>query len=86
MTYKQFIPIVLTVFLFASAAAAQRPEVTISLNEAFFDSLLDAVYQNSPPLEFSMAANGESTRPTAPAPALGFAAAPPPCKEVFNCV
>jgi hypothetical protein len=34
---------------------AQKPEVTISLNEAFFDSLLDSVFQNFDPPEFSMA-------------------------------
>ncbi|MFT3745567.1 MAG: hypothetical protein QM785_14905 [Pyrinomonadaceae bacterium] len=47
----------LAVFLFISAANAQRAEVTISLNEAFFDSLLDSVFQNFDPPEFSMASN-----------------------------
>lgn len=36
-------------------ANAQRPEVTISLNEAFFDALLDSVFSNFEPPEFSLA-------------------------------
>jgi hypothetical protein len=42
------------------SAHAQRAEVTISLNEAFFDSLLDAIYQNSPPPEFPLAGSSAS--------------------------
>lgn len=53
--YKRAIAVSLAVFLFISAASAQRAEVTISLNEAFFDSLLDSVFQNFDPPEFSMA-------------------------------
>lgn len=37
-----------------SAASAQRTEVTISLNEQFFDALLDAVFQNAGPPEFPL--------------------------------
>lgn len=47
------------VLSFTSAAvSAQRSEVTISLNETFFDSLLDAVFQNSGPIEFAIASAG----------------------------
>lgn len=46
------------IVVLVTATAAQRPEVTISLNEAFFDSLLDAVYQNAPPIEFPIASSG----------------------------
>ena len=55
MMYKRAFAAGLAVFLFISAASAQRAEVTISLNEAFFDSLLDSVFQNFDPPEFSMA-------------------------------
>lgn len=44
----------LAVFLLVSSAAAQRAEMTISLNEAFFDALLDSVYQNFDPPEFTV--------------------------------
>ncbi len=54
---KKITRAILAVILCASFAQAQRPEITISLNEAFFDSLLDAVFQNAPPIEFSIASN-----------------------------
>lgn len=38
----------------ASAASAQRTEVTITLNEQFFDALLDAVFQNAGAPEFPL--------------------------------
>lgn len=44
----------MAVFILVSAAAAQRAEMTVSLNEAFFDALLDSVYQNYDPPEFSI--------------------------------
>jgi hypothetical protein len=34
--------------------AQQRTEVTISLNEQFFDSLIDAIFQNSPAPQFPL--------------------------------
>jgi hypothetical protein len=37
-----------------AVASAQRTEITISLNEQFFDALVDAIYQNSPPPEFQL--------------------------------
>jgi hypothetical protein len=54
----------LTICMFSVAAAAQRPEVTISLNEAFFDSLLDAVFQHASPIEFSIASGNVHRRDT----------------------
>ncbi|HMQ03379.1 MAG TPA: hypothetical protein PKD26_05645 [Pyrinomonadaceae bacterium] len=54
----KFIPFALfIVAVFSITSTGQRPEVTITLNEAFFDSLLDSVFQNTPPIEFSIAAN-----------------------------
>ena len=49
-----FVALVAVLFLF-SAGNAQRAEVTISLNEAFFDAMIDSVYQNYDPPEFSIA-------------------------------
>ena len=45
---------VLAVFLFISAASAQRAEITVNLNEAFFDALLDSVFQNYDPPQFAI--------------------------------
>ncbi len=63
MTLRISLAICALVFLTASIVPAQRPEVTISLNEAFFDSLLDAVFQNSSPFEFPIASNQPGKRP-----------------------
>lgn len=38
-------------------ASAQKAEVTISLNEQFFDAALEAVFQHGGPLEFPIAGN-----------------------------
>ena len=38
-----------------STAFAQKAEVTISLNEAFFDAALEAIFASGAPLEFSIA-------------------------------
>ncbi len=37
---------------------AQKAEITVSFNEQFFDSFLDALYQNAAPPEFSLAEYG----------------------------
>lgn len=55
---KKGVSFTLLIFLFASFARAQTAEVVISLNEQFFDALLDAVFQNSNPPEFPIARNG----------------------------
>lgn len=61
MKTKQMSAALLTLLLFASSAYSQRPEVTISLNESFFDALLDSVFSNFDPPEFSMALYGSDT-------------------------
>ena len=43
--------------LLAGSASAQKAEVTISLNEAFFDAALEALFSNRAPLEFPIAEN-----------------------------
>ncbi len=57
MIYKRAFAAGIAVFLFISAASAQKAEVTISLNEAFFDALLDSVFNNFAPPEFPIAGN-----------------------------
>ncbi|MBK8467436.1 MAG: hypothetical protein IPL32_16590 [Chloracidobacterium sp.] len=51
MIYKQ-VAIGLTLFLLFSAVNAQKAEVNVSLNEAFFDALLDSTFQHFDPPEF----------------------------------
>ncbi|NOT46554.1 MAG: hypothetical protein HOP17_02225 [Acidobacteria bacterium] len=79
---------VLSAFLVAilccSGVAAQRPEVTISLNETFFDSLLDAVFQNAGPIEFSIASNDGGKKEKS-AEVFGFGPGKnSECKEVIQ--
>lgn len=70
--------------LCASLRAQQRPEVTISLNETFFDSLLDAVYQNAPPVEFPIASRLPVRQNSASGYATSFESGPPRCKETVR--
>ncbi|MBK6751763.1 MAG: hypothetical protein KA956_01945 [Pyrinomonadaceae bacterium] len=58
MLLSRTITAIFTVFLFVSAVAAQKAEVTISLNEPFFDALLDSVFLNYEPPQFSIARVG----------------------------
>lgn len=58
MMLSRTISTVFAVCLFVSAAAAQKAEVTISLNEPFFDALLDSVFLNYEPPQFSIASAG----------------------------
>lgn len=55
MALKQISTAAMALLLFVAAAAGQKAEVTISLNEPFFDALLDSVFQNYEPPEFSIA-------------------------------
>ncbi|MGE3468131.1 MAG: hypothetical protein AB7J13_14515 [Pyrinomonadaceae bacterium] len=55
---------VLLLLLFCSVSSAQKAEVTISLSEAFFDALIDSVYQNFEPPEFSFTQALNRARPS----------------------
>lgn len=48
-------------FVSASVVEAQRTEVTITLNEQFFDALLDAVFQNAGAPEFPLTSQQRPT-------------------------
>lgn len=78
--YERFFATCFAVFLLFSAAQAQKTEITISLNEQFFDALLDAVYQNSSPIEFSIASSSEARTP----PNVSAFAPSGSCKQVIQ--
>jgi hypothetical protein len=52
---RSFIALFAVFVVGMSVSAQQKAEVTISLNEAFFDAALEALFQGSTPLEFSIA-------------------------------
>ena len=54
---RSFIALFAVVWFVGSSAAQQKAEVTISLNEAFFDAALESLFQSGAPLEFSIAEN-----------------------------
>lgn len=58
---KKIANLFLVVFLSVSFAKAQQAEVTISLNEQFFDALFDAVFKNGAP-EFPLALQREDEK------------------------
>lgn len=74
----------LAVLMFGTVSfAQQKAEVTISLNEAFFDSALEALFQSGTPLEFSIADN----RSSEPAPQIvnaSFGKAGVECSETIK--
>lgn len=53
---KKVLSLVFVLITFASFAGAQTAEVTIQLNEQFFDVLLDAIFKNAGAPEFPIAA------------------------------
>ena len=63
MRYKHSALIILSILVFASSAAAQRAEVAITLNEAFFNALLDSVFTNFDPPEFPIAQSKHTNQP-----------------------
>jgi hypothetical protein len=81
---KKVIGSIVTLFFVTSLANAQRPEVTISLNETFFDSLLDAVYQNAPPLEFSIASSEAKRTENTASSTLSFGPRGAACRETIQ--
>ena len=76
-------------FTLSSAVYSQKAEVTISLNEAFFDAALEALFANGAPLEFSIAGNtfgrGESSLPNSHTLSFAPSATPRLRGEVPAC-
>ena len=63
---KKFSGFILSVLLLISSVQAQQAEVTIQLNEQFFDALLDALFKNVDPPEFPL--SQKSPEPEAQSP------------------
>jgi hypothetical protein len=59
---KKFSGLILSVLLLIYSAQAQQAEVTIQLNEQFFEALLDALFKNMDPPEFPLAGNREEEK------------------------
>lgn len=58
--FKRISTIVFLISILLTSAYAQKAEVTVSLNEAFFDALLDSVFQNFEPPQFPISNAGGS--------------------------
>lgn len=54
----------ITLFLFVGQINAQRTEISIGLSEHFFDTVIDALFQNGEPPEFSIGSTSRSETPT----------------------
>jgi len=54
---SKVLSLIFSVLLLASAANAQTAEVSVALNEQFFDALLDAIFKNFNAPEFPLARN-----------------------------
>ncbi len=54
---KKISSLIFCILILISAAEAQQAEVTIQLNEPFFDALLDALFKNPNPPSFPLAVN-----------------------------
>jgi hypothetical protein len=63
---KKFLNLIISVFLFASFAQAQTAEVAVSLNERFFETLLDAIFKNFNAPEFPLANNSSTLKIQSP--------------------
>jgi hypothetical protein len=63
---KKSLSFALLIFVFVSIARAQTAEVTIQLNEQFFDALLAAIFKDAKPLEFPI--SQQSPKSQVPSP------------------
>lgn len=54
---KKISGLILSFLLLISSAQAQTAEITIQLNEQFFDALIEAIFKNSNPPEFPLSSN-----------------------------
>lgn len=57
MRTNKIAAIAVSLLMFAVSVSAQRGGVTITLDEQFFDAVLDAVFQNGGPPEFQLGSN-----------------------------
>jgi hypothetical protein len=60
MNIRKFSLVLALLVFFATSICAQKAEVTVSLNEPFFDALLDSMYQNFETPQFPITNSGGS--------------------------
>ena len=63
---KRVLSLGLAILMCASFGKAQTAEVTVSLNEQFFDALLDAIFKNFDAPEFPLAENSPKSKVQSP--------------------
>ncbi len=63
---KRIFSLVFAVLMFVSLTQAQTAEVTVLLNEQFFDTLLDAMFKNFNAPEFPLATNSPKSKVQSP--------------------
>lgn len=61
---KKILGLILSVLLLITSAQAQNAEVTIQLNEQFFDALVEAIFKYSNPPEFPLTMNEKQNENT----------------------
>ena len=83
---KKFSGLILSVLLLIYSAQAQQAEVTIQLNEQFFEALLDALFKNMDPPEFPLAVDSPKSQVPSPNSVLvsGFAEGSNPQSAIPN--
>lgn len=85
---RSFIALFAVALFVGSAAAQQKAEVTISLNEAFFDAALESLFQGGIQLEFSIAQSKpdveNSLMKAAYAPSVALARPGNECSETIK--
>lgn len=62
MKLMKFSVLILTILFTSISSAAQKTEITVTLNEQFFDTVIDALFQGGEPPEFSIAKSGADRR------------------------
>ena len=63
---KKVLSLTFVLLLLVSLGKAQTAEVAVSLNEQFFDTLLDAIFKNFNPPEFPIAQNSPKSKVQSP--------------------
>ncbi len=63
---KKLLSLIFTILMLSVFVNAQTAEVTVSLNERFFDVLLDALFKNFNPPEFPLAKNNPKSKIQSP--------------------
>jgi len=82
---KKFFNLLIILCLSATFAKAQQAEVTIQLNEQFFDALLDALFKNTNPPEFPLSLQSPKSKVQSPkSSAFSFTEDPNPQSEIPN--